>query len=226
VSEPVKTRTYRSPVRAHRAERTRLAVLGAARDLLAERGYDSTAVADVAARAGVSVDTVYSSVGRKPQLAMAVIDMVLGSADEPIAAEERDYVRAVRAAPTSPRKLEVYAAALGRLMPRLAPLMDALRRAGETDADCARVWGALSTRRADNMLLLAADLRQAGGVRSDLADRDVADVVWSTNGPEYFLLLRSRGWSAERYATHLADLWCRMLLTGPAKGAGQRAIAP
>ena len=212
VEQPVKTRTYRSPVRARRAEQTRLAVLSAARDLLAERGYDTTAVADVAARAGVSVDTVYSSVGRKPQLATAVIDMVLGSADEPIAAAQRDYVRAVRQAPTSPRKLEVYAAALGRLMPQLAPLMDALRRAGETDAECARVWAGLSARRADNMLLLAADLREAGGVRSDLTDRDVADLVWSTNGPEYFLLLRSRGWTAKRYAELLADLWCRLLL--------------
>jgi AcrR family transcriptional regulator len=213
VEEPVKTRPYRSPVRARRAAQTRLAVLAAARDLLTERGYDATTVADVAARAGVSVDTVYSSVGRKPVLATAVIDMVLGSSDEPVAAQQRDYVRAIQAEPTSRRKLEVYAAALGRLMPRLAPLMDALRRAGETDAECALVWSRLSGRRADNMLALAAELREAGGVRDDLTDREVADVVWSTNGPEYYLLLRSRGWSDQRYAAHLADLWCRMLLT-------------
>jgi hypothetical protein len=38
--------------------------------------------------------------------------------------------------------------------------------------------------------------------------------VWSTNGPEYYLLLRSRGWTAKRYAELLADL-CRRLLLVP-----------
>ena len=46
----------------------------------------------------VSVDTLYASVGRKPQLLLAVHDMALGSSDEPVAAEQRDYVAAMRAA--------------------------------------------------------------------------------------------------------------------------------
>ena len=70
----------------------------------------------------------------------------------------------------------------------------------------------LVDRRAANMMLLAADLRATGELRADLSDRDVADMVWSTNGPEYYLQLRSRGWSAKRYAGLLQDLWCRLLL--------------
>ena len=86
----------------------------------------------------MSVDTVYTSVGRKPELAVAVVDMVLGSSDEPVPAEERDYVRAVRAAATGREKIAVYAAALRTLVPRTAPLLEALRRAGESDPASAR----------------------------------------------------------------------------------------
>jgi hypothetical protein len=53
-------------------------------------------LAQVAQRADVSVDTLYASVGRKRQLLPAAHDMVLGSSDEPVPAEERDYVVAVR----------------------------------------------------------------------------------------------------------------------------------
>ena len=209
----VKTRTYQSTVRAEQARRTRLAVLRAARDLLTEHGYEATTVAMVAAAAGVSVDTVYTSVGRKPELAVAVVDMVLGSADEPVPAQERDYVRAVQAAGTGRDKLGVYAAALRTLVPRTAPLLEALRRAGESDPASASAWSMVMDRRAANMLLFARDLRATGELRDDLSDQDVADIVWSTNAPDYWLAMQSRGWSATRWSNLLEDLWCRVLLS-------------
>lgn len=213
MAETVKTRTYRSTVRAEKARQTRLAVLAAARDLFTENGYEGTSVAEVAAAAGVSVDTVYASVGRKPELAVAVVDMVLGSSDEPVPALERDYVQAVRAAATARDKVAIYARALRTLVPRTAPLLEALRHAGEADEASARAYAAVMDRRAANMLLFARDLRVTGELREDLSDRDVADIVWSTNSPDYWLAMRSRGWSARRYAQLLEDLWCRVLLS-------------
>lgn len=47
-------------------------------------------------------------------------------------AEERDYMRAVRAADSAPGKIRAYAAGLGGVMPEVAPLLDALGRAGES----------------------------------------------------------------------------------------------
>lgn len=212
VAESVKTRRYRSAVREEQAAATRHAVLSAARELFTGRGYDATSVSEVARAAGVSVDTVYASVGRKPELVLAVVDMVLGGADEPIPAEQRDYVRAIRAASSSEEKIAVYAAALAKMMPTIAPLVDALRGAGEGDPECHRAWKRLSDRRAANMRLFVADLQAAGGVRTDLRAADLADVVWSLGGPEHYLLLRSRGWGPRRYARHLRDAWTRLLL--------------
>jgi AcrR family transcriptional regulator len=212
VTKEVKTRSYRSPQRREQARATRLAVLAAARDLLQDKGYAATTVADVAARAGVSVDTVYVSVGRKPELVLAVIDMVLGGTGEPVPAEERDYVLAIRNAPTAREKIGLYAAAVARLVPRTATLQEALRKAGDTDAGCAATWQHLVTRRAANMRLFAADLRSTGELREDLTDSEIADLVWSTNAAEYWLLLDQRGWTPARYEALLVDLWSRMLL--------------
>ncbi len=210
--DEVKTRSYRSPQRRQRAEATRLSVLAAARDLFQDRGYAATTVAGVARSAGVSVDTVYASVGRKPELVLAVIDMELGGGDQPIPAHERDYVQGIGAEPTAQGKIEVYAAAIARLVPLTAPLQEALRKAGDTDAGCLETWRRLVTRRAANMLLFASDLRSTGDLRADLTNQEVADIVWSTNAAEFWLLLDQRGWTPTQYQSLLVDLWSRTLL--------------
>ena len=152
------------------------------------RGYPETTVADVARRAKVSVDTLYASVGRKPQLLLAVHDMMLSSADEPVVAEQRDYVTAIRAASGARAKLATYAEALGRVFPLTVPLAESLRVAAQTDAECRKVWEGLNERRATNMLLFARDLRATGELREDLTDEDVAHLVWTTNSPEFYRL--------------------------------------
>ena len=216
--DAVKSRRYHSPRRRAQAAATRSAVLTAARTLFAERGYAAATVADVAQRAGVAVDTVYAAVGRKPQLLLALVDEVLAGrgTGEPGAeatpAEERDYVRAVRAAPTARAKLQTYAAALAALHPAMAPLVGALRQAAGSDAGARETWHALRERRAANMLLLAADLRATGELREDLDDRQVADLLWSTNAPEYLELLVDRGVQGAALERFLTDLWTRVLL--------------
>jgi AcrR family transcriptional regulator len=215
VPEPSKTRKYDASARRAAAEQTRDRVLGAAQELFVAHGYAQTSVADIAERAGVSVDTVYAAVGRKPRLLLTVVDMVLAESSQPKPAEERGYVRAMLAAPSGRDKLTTYAEALGRLMPTVAPLLLALRDAGLSDPDCRATWEHVSERRAANMLRLAADLRESGDVREDLTDQQVADLVWSTNGPEWFTAYTSRGHDPSTYAATLADLWTRTLLARP-----------
>ncbi len=211
MSSPGTRRTYRSRTREARAAETRGAILCAARDLFTAEGY-ACPVARVAERAGVAVDTVYTSVGRKPALIRAVIDMVLADSDDPLPAEQRGYVQRIREATSAAAKIRIYAAALAHLLPVVAPLQEALREAGATDPGCARAWASLDDRRAGNMLLFAADLRSTGELRPDLDDRHVADVVWSMNSAEYFTVLTRRGWSPEQVGAHLADTWIRALL--------------
>src|SRR5215510_1617709 len=215
MTESVKKRRYDASRRRAAAEQTRAAVLRAARELFTARGYAATPVAEIARVAGVSVDTLYETVGRKPQLLLAVHDLELAGGDATVAAEQRDYVQQIRAAPTAAAKITTYTDALARLLPKTVPLLDALRAAGEKDPACREVYQAVRERRAANMRLFAADLRTTEELRDDLDDDTVADLVWSMNAPEYYLLITSRGWTPEQYAAMVRDVWIRTLLRNP-----------
>ena len=128
------------------------------------------------------------------------------------ASRHRERQEACGPATGARAKIEVYAAALGRLLPRTVPLAEALRVAASTDEACRTVWDGLTERRAANMRLFARDLRETGELRPDLTDDEVADLVWSMNSPQYYLLVTSRGATPERYAALVADVWVRTLL--------------
>jgi AcrR family transcriptional regulator len=214
MSGEVKPRRYHSPRRTAQAAETRSAVLAAARGLLTEKGWAAATVAEIARRAGVSVDTVYASVGRKPEVLRALVEAALSGLDEPVSGEQRDYVQRVLAEPSARGKLRLYAEGIGTLQQRLAPIFVALRDAAATDQDCAALWREIAERRRANMLRFAADLRATGELRADLSDEHVADVVWSMNAAEYWVLLvHERGWTPARFVEHLTDTWTRTLLT-------------
>jgi AcrR family transcriptional regulator len=218
VPRPVKTRAYDSSRRRAQAEDRKRDVLAAAGALFEEQGYAATAMTDVARRAGVALDTVYALVGRKPDLLLAVHDLLLGegAVDEhgdPVPAVQRAYVRRMRATEGAAAKLAVYAESLAQVLPRTAPLMEALREAGATDARCREVWQHVEDRRAANMRHLVADLRSTGELRADVTDDVAADLVWSMNAASYFLALRRRGYSPADYAALVRDVWTRTLVS-------------
>jgi hypothetical protein len=91
-----------------------------------------------------------------------------------------------------------------------------LREAAPRDAELNSLWKKISGRRAANMRLLAENLTATGCTRRDLSVDRVADVIWSLNSPEFFLLLvDERGWSADEFERWLADCWARLLLEEP-----------
>ena len=211
--KPLTKRRYAAPQRAAQAAATRRAVLRAARDLFVRRGYTATTGSDIAARAGVSVDTVYAAVGRKPAVLRELVETALSGTDRAVVAQQREYVAAIRSATTAREKLTIYAAAVVKIQQRLAPVFLALRDAAVDDADCAALWHEISDRRARNMREFAADLRATGELRPDLSDSDVADIVWSMNAAEYWVLLvHQRRWKPARFGDWLADTWTRSLL--------------
>ena len=207
------SRRYHSPRRAEQAAATRAAVLAAAREAFVGNGYAATTVADIARRARVAVDTVYATVGRKPALLRAVLETAISGTDEAVPAADRDYVARVRAASSATEKIKTYVDALVAIQARLAPVYLALRDAAATDPDSAALWTEITERRARNMRDFAANLRSTGELRNDVSDFDIADIVWSMNGPEYWVLLvGERGWTHERFAIYLVDVWTRVFL--------------
>lgn len=210
---PGSTRRYRSPRRAEQAAQTRRAVLDAARELLDEVGYPATTVAGIARRAGVAVDTVYASVGRKPQVLRQLVETALSGTDDTVPADRRDYVQRIRATSGAREKIEFYAEAIAAIQSRMAPVFLALRDAAGHDPDTTDLWREISERRARNMLDFAHDLRATGELREDLTDDEVADILWSMNAAEYWVLLvHERGWTPDRFSRWIVDAWTRLLL--------------
>jgi AcrR family transcriptional regulator len=216
VREQVKRRAYRSPARAARAARTRQEILAAARELFARHGYTATTMAQLAERAGVAVDTVYSAVGTKPELLRLLLEGAISGTDEAVPAEQRDYVRRIRSATSAREKLALYGRALAGILPRLAPLESVAAEAARTEPEIAALLAEIHQRRAANMLHLADDLAATGQLRPDLPVPEVADTLWAMNSAAFFTLLMERpGWTAERYGAWLADTWARVLLSDP-----------
>lgn len=61
-------------LRQRQAQETRRRIIGEARALFASRGYAATTIADIAARAGVAIPTVYKTFGNKPGLLEAIVE--------------------------------------------------------------------------------------------------------------------------------------------------------
>jgi AcrR family transcriptional regulator len=207
---PVKRR-YDATGRRQAAARTRAAILDAARELFSERGYAATPMTAIADRAGVALDTVYASVGRKPELARLLIETAISGANQAIPADERDYVQAIRGAPDAGAKIAIYAKAVAAMAPRLALVLGIIQQAAPAEPELARLWNQVAERRAANMRLFVADLASVHPLRLD--HDEAADIVWATNAAElYQLLVGQRGWSPQRYEHFLADTWARLLL--------------
>jgi AcrR family transcriptional regulator len=208
-----RTRRYDASTRRAAAQTTRHAILESARREFLAHGYAGATMAEIARGAGIALDTVYAAVGRKPKLFRLLVEAAISGQDGPVPAEQRDYVKAMQAEPDPTRKLRLYAAALRAIQPRLAPLFRVLQAAAPLDADLHAMWQEIAARRATNMRLLASELAATGRLQAGMSVATAADILWSLNAPEFYLLLvEQRGWSPAKFEAWLAEAWQRLLL--------------
>ncbi|WP_242419577.1 TetR/AcrR family transcriptional regulator, partial [Frankia sp. CpI1-P] len=102
MSDPVKDRPSRVKNRPSRAEKTRLTrrrIIAAAADLFLDQGYGATTLDQVAARAGVAVQTVYFHFGNKATLLKEALDVAAVGDDEPVALLDRPWLEELTAEP-------------------------------------------------------------------------------------------------------------------------------
>lgn len=207
-------RRYTSPRREEQARATRAAVLVAAAELFTEHGYAATSMAAVAARAGVSAQTVYNTVSGKPQLLKAAYDMALAGDDEPIPMADRPEVRRMYAVTDPADLLRAYADLGRQLLGRVGPLMLQLAHgaaAGQPDlVEHVRVTDA---ERATGTLMVARRVEELGGLAPGLTAERARDRIWVLNSVQvWHLLVAGRGWSEDEYAAWVGDAMCAAVL--------------
>jgi AcrR family transcriptional regulator len=199
-------RPYESRRRKEQAEQTRRDIVTAAGTLFRARGY-SVPMPDVAAEAGVVVETVYRIFGSKPGLFRAVVDALLagGPTRADVAVEERPAIRAVIDEPDPHQKVALYAATQPGIHRRAGPLLRALRDAKASDPELQKLWGELEAWRRDGQARFVEHLAQRGVLRLDRSTAEASDILWTLSSlAVYDLLVVDRGWTAERYGAWLA----------------------
>ena len=212
--DPVKPRRrYDATQRRAQSRAARRIVLATAGQLFAERGYQRTSMKDIAAGAGVSVETVYGYFGTKAGLLKELLDVTVAGDDAPVSVPDRAPVQAVRAAPDGRAKLGHYAAFLATVQARLVPLFLVIRGAAGADQDAADLWAGLGAQRLAGMTMLAEHLAESGVLASGRSVEEARDELWALGAVEvYELLVGQRGWSPERYRDWLVDVWADRLL--------------
>lgn len=211
-------RRYSSAVRRESAEVTRRRIVEAAREVMLERGYAATTTAEVAARAGVAVQTLYASCpGGKPALARIVYDTTLAGDARPIPQRDRPEVQAIIDEPDPVRKLERYAAMAAGIASRVAPVYRILRAAAAADADAGALVARAEQQRLTGSSGPADHLAALGLLRAGLtAERAGAQIFVLTGFEVFEQLTGTCGWSPQEYADWLGRVLVVTLLD-PAK---------
>ena len=207
-------RRYDSSGRQERARQTRDQITNIARELFLSRGYAATTVAEVAAAAHVSVETIYKGFGGKPGLVRAIIEMSLAG-QGPVPAEQRSD--AIRDTEPDPRKIfAAWGAFTAELAPRVGPVLQLARDAAAGDLEVAAVLDQLAAARHERMTVNARGLAAAGHLRPGITVDQAADIMWALVSPElYDLLVTRRGWPPGQYGQFIAQALTALL---PAQG--------
>lgn len=204
-------RTYDSSRRRAQADETRRAVVRVARDLFVEQGYGRTTVPDIARAAGVSVETIYSSVGTKAELLHKAWDITVGGDDQDVLLHERPEVLAIRAEPDLARRLTLHAAFATTTAQRIAPFRLMVQAASGSDPAAAAMLAEMDRQRLDGIGVMAAEVAKTGQLA--VTEEECRDVVWSmTDGTLWHRLVVERGWTNERFAEWLGRVWVAQLV--------------
>jgi TetR/AcrR family transcriptional regulator of autoinduction and epiphytic fitness len=208
MSRPVKTpRRYDASGRQQQARQTRREVLAAAKELFLERGYAATTMADVASRAGVAVQTVYSAVGGKAAILKEVFDVTVVGDDEPVPMSGRPEIARVSAETDGRRKLELFAAYVSGVMERLSPLAPVLQASADADADTARLWEGYAQQRYQGMTEFATNLKSQGLLRRGMTvDRAAAILATHIDVTNWRNLVERHGFTKRQWERWLVDV--------------------
>ncbi|MDQ1250499.1 MAG: hypothetical protein QG597_4878 [Actinomycetota bacterium] len=209
-------RRYVSPSREAGARRTRQAIVAAARELFAERGYAGASLATIAQAAGVARPTVAAAFGSKVELLRVVLGEALAGDDEPVPVAQRDWFQPVWDADTGPEVIAAYADVCVLIGSRAARMFEVVRRAVDGNPAVAELWETMKGNRRAGASMIVDRVVSLGHLRADLDQGMAVDRLWILNDPAlYEALVLQRDWEHETFRRWLAELMTSQLVAGP-----------
>jgi AcrR family transcriptional regulator len=206
MAERVKTRRYESPRRREQAEATRRQILEAAQRLFERHGYAATTMAAIAAEAGVALKTVYVAFETKSGLLRALWHLLLRGDEADVPMGERRWYQEVLDEPDPERQLRRVAHSSRIVKERAGALLGVIRSAAATDADAGELWARIQADFHDNQRAIVEALHARKALRRGLTVARAADVLWTLNHPDLWLLLvGERGWTPREWERWFAE---------------------
>jgi AcrR family transcriptional regulator len=186
-------RSYRSELREQQAQHTKRAIVQAAHDRFVAKGWAATGMREVAATAGVALETVYAHFSSKRGLLRAVVDEAAVGDDAPVPLAQRPEFRAMGRG-RRPARVRAAAALVTAVQVRTAPVAKLLREGAHADEEIADM---LTSTRERQRRDVATALELVVGRPPTVPERDG---VWAIVSPEvYLLLVEESGWVPEQY---------------------------
>jgi AcrR family transcriptional regulator len=198
-------RSYDASGRREQARARRLAVVAAARELFEREGFRTVTIDAIAARAGVSAESIYKGFGTKAALAKDVFDLVIAGDGEPVPVAERPAMQAVRDEPDVQRKIAMFAEGLAERQARSARVQILIRDGRHVDDSLAPIWAKLTDEGLAGVTMLGRHLLETGQLRDGISLEEVRDVLWNYLAIDtYERLVLTQGWTLQRYSQWLA----------------------
>lgn len=200
-------RQYRSALRTEQAATTRRRILEAAADCFAENGYGRTTLSEIAATAGVSVESVKAQ-GAKRELLFGSFEQVFTGQEGQAPLVEQDQLAAVREIEDNDDFLDAGLKVIAAANRRSYALWRALTSAADVDSEVRdQLRQILDRRRVDiegSMGLLQQRGMLASGIRQ--RRRAAAQVSFLLSPEGYQQLVAESGWSHAAYLTWIRTM--------------------
>jgi len=196
--------------RGTRTRETRRKIVTAAAELFIADGYHVTTLEQIAARAGVAVQTVYFHFGNKRTVLKQAVDVAAVGDDEPTALLERPWLEQAKAASEPRRVIELWMANGRSILTRVAPIMRVVRDAAVVDPEMAEQWATNQTQTAAAFGVLAEQLDAMHALRVPV--EEATDILCAISGLSMYLVLTDRGWTAAQWEHFAVDTVAHALL--------------
>jgi AcrR family transcriptional regulator len=196
---------------------TRREIMRAARRLFAEHGYTNTSIHQIAEESGVAVQTIYSSIGSKAALVLALNDLVDAEANVSGLATELMQE-------DDPRQLIAKGVHITRqLNERCGDLIRVLLSAEPAEPDAATAVADGMRRHQQGAEGMAHRLGTLGALRTGISTQHAGTVfAVMTSSANWLQLTQNAGWSFDETEAWLTDSLSQLLLNPTRKPQTRR----
>lgn len=196
--------------RAQQARETRAVIVSAARRLFSGQGYARTSVARIAEEAGVSVQTIYDSLGSKRAILLALNDLI------DIEGDVAELASGIPTATDATELLRIAIAITRNINERCADIVAATYDAAASEPEMRQVREESRRRHRRGIAGLTARLSELGALRPDLGVGEAADVIAAmTDASTVRTFVADYGWSFDRWAEWTLNTLLTLVVDDP-----------